>query len=146
MNPILLAVLFVAPFAAATGLILLARNGPAQWMPRAWHRRYATWFGYFWLPCPLCREPSGGHEWRPYRGRVDSIPDPAYPPGTGRSIGICPRCTKAGYGWRQRMPIEDVIDAIADRHAHEHDQPVIADCSQCLAWSDELHDLTRTRP
>lgn len=23
---------------------------------------YANWFGYFWLPCPLCGEFFGGHE------------------------------------------------------------------------------------
>ncbi len=32
-------------------------------IPRWVHRFYAYLFGYFWLPCPLCREFFGGHEW-----------------------------------------------------------------------------------
>ncbi len=57
------------------------------------HRWYATALGYFWLPCPLCRRPFGGHEWRQVNGRPDSIP-------MGRRLrtGICPCCTRAGYG------------------------------------------------
>lgn len=34
---------------------------------RAWRKlnqAYAFVFGYFWLPCPLCGEHFGGHEWR----------------------------------------------------------------------------------
>ena len=30
--------------------------------PRWAHRRYAYALGYFWLPCPVCGEPFGGHE------------------------------------------------------------------------------------
>lgn len=31
-------------------------------MPRWCHRLYARFFGYFWLPCPICKEYFGGHE------------------------------------------------------------------------------------
>jgi len=29
---------------------------------RLLHRIYAWLFGYFWLPCPICGGPFGGHE------------------------------------------------------------------------------------
>lgn len=29
---------------------------------RLYHRLYALFFGYFWLPCPLCKRNFGGHE------------------------------------------------------------------------------------
>lgn len=71
-------------------------------LPRWMHRAYAYVAGYFWLPCPLCGEYFGGHEWR-WRDGKASIPDPAGQPY--RSIGICPSCTLAGRGrgheWRQ---------------------------------------------
>lgn len=56
---------------------------PYRW--RAWHRRYATLRGYFWLPCQLCDQPWGGHE------IGDTIPDPTKGPGWG--LMICPACT-----------------------------------------------------
>lgn len=61
---------------------------------------WASFRGYFWLPCPLCGKMFGGHEWRDYDGKGSSIPDPAYPAGSGRGIGICPDCTRAGKGHR----------------------------------------------
>ena len=33
-------------------------------MPRWMHKLYARFFGFFWLPCPLCGDLFGGHEWR----------------------------------------------------------------------------------
>ena len=30
------------------------------------HRIYARMFGYFWLPCPICRKPFGGHQVKMY--------------------------------------------------------------------------------
>ena len=29
------------------------------------HQNFARQYGYFWLPCPVCHEPFGGHEWGP---------------------------------------------------------------------------------
>lgn len=65
--------------------------------PRAWHRWYAKAAGYFWLPCPLCSEEFGGHEWLPSTPELASdIPDPDGDPLVG--AGICPACTRAGRG------------------------------------------------
>ena len=61
------------------------------------HRWYAQTHGYFWLPCVLCGRESGGHEWRDIDGKESSIPDPTE--GPGRSIGICPWCTRESRGW-----------------------------------------------
>lgn len=38
------------------------------WPPVRWrwvNRWYAKALFYFWLPCPICGEPFGGHEWLP---------------------------------------------------------------------------------
>lgn len=70
---------------------------------RAVHKWYAETFGYFWLPCPLCGQDFGGHEWHDIDGLPSSIPDPDYEPSPeagSRGIGICPTCTRAGRGKR----------------------------------------------
>jgi hypothetical protein len=64
--------------------------------PRSWHEWYAHAYGWFWLPCPLCAEYFGGHEWVHGPGIVSSIPAPEDGPGV--SVGICPACTEAGKG------------------------------------------------
>ncbi len=51
--------------------------------PRAAHQAFAYLGGYFWLPCPLCGEHFGGHEWRDINGLSSSIPDPNEHPGPG---------------------------------------------------------------
>ncbi len=33
-----------------------------RFLPRSIHHLYANLAGYFWLPCPLCKEMFGGHE------------------------------------------------------------------------------------
>jgi hypothetical protein len=70
---------------------------------RTLHRLYAHWAGFFWLPCPLCGRYFGGHEWRTIDGKVASIPT-----GKGNALwseatGICPDCTRAGYGYREAI-------------------------------------------
>ncbi|MEK0324143.1 MAG: hypothetical protein QQN63_00430 [Nitrosopumilus sp.] len=34
-------------------------------LPRILHQLYAEFFGYFWIPCPICTEMMGGHEHKP---------------------------------------------------------------------------------
>lgn len=68
---------------------------------RALNRAIARAGGYFWLPCPLCGQEFGGHEWRPIEGKISSIPAPDGP--QGMSIGICPDCTAAGRGYLDPM-------------------------------------------
>lgn len=62
---------------------------------RALNRLLARLGGYFWLPCPLCGQPFGGHEWHDVDG-LSSIVNVPGNPGSGR--GICPDCTAAGFG------------------------------------------------
>lgn len=71
-----------------------ARASAATWpyLPRSLHRWYAHRFGHFWLPCPLCLRPFGGHE------VTDGIPDPIG--GANRYLGICPVCTAERNGGR----------------------------------------------
>jgi hypothetical protein len=59
---------------------------PYRW--RWFHRWYAARYHFYWLPCPLCARPYGGHE------GGGSIPDPIK--GPGRCITICSDCTRAG--------------------------------------------------
>ena len=61
-------------------------------------KAYARMFGYFWLPCPLCGQEFGGHEWKDIDGKCSTIPWPQEGPGMNK--GICPDCTKAGKGYR----------------------------------------------
>ena len=63
-------------------------------IPRWMHHAYASAFGYFWEPCPLCGRKFGGHEWREIDGKECVIPTSE--PGIGE--GICPDCTRAGRG------------------------------------------------
>lgn len=37
---------------------LIGRYGP-KWL----RRLYADFYGYFWIPCPICRQMFGGFEW-----------------------------------------------------------------------------------
>lgn len=53
---------------------------------RRFHQTYATAFGFFWMPCPLCNRPFGGHE------GGESVPDPTNPPNGG--LIICSDCTQ----------------------------------------------------
>lgn len=48
--------------------------------------------GYFWLPCPLCSEHFGGHEWTT-SDKLSSIKK-----DENSGIGICPDCTEKGLG------------------------------------------------
>jgi len=63
-------------------------------------RARAEWYAhtnnYFWLPCPLCGEYFGGHEWLSGEDG-SSIPKPEAP---NSFIGICPACTRSGAGLR----------------------------------------------
>ena len=47
------------------------------------HHCYASLFGYFWLPCPLCDEYFGGHEW---------LDDNSLWINYGEAEGVCPNC------------------------------------------------------
>lgn len=60
--------------------------------PRWLNRLYAGLFGYFWLPCPLCGEYFGGHEWRGDNQDVGCYRNPY------RIHAICTRCEKAELG------------------------------------------------
>lgn len=44
---------------------------------------YAKTHGYFWLPCPICGNNFGGHEWK--SGNDLMI-------GLGKGKGVCPDC------------------------------------------------------
>jgi hypothetical protein len=46
-----------------TNKILSKPIGKRLKKPRWIQQLYANVFGYFWLPCPLCGECFGGHEW-----------------------------------------------------------------------------------
>lgn len=48
------------------------------------HKLYANFFGYFWLPCPICGEMFGGHEWRD--------PNAVLWKSEGGGEGVCQKC------------------------------------------------------
>ena len=117
-------------------------TGPwhADWirlLPQSWsgvHRAYARRWGFYWLPCVLCGALYGGHQ------AAGSVPDPTE--GPGRGIAICPSCTRAGRGWTARLPVEDLLDEVADRYEHDgHDYPVDPECSRCVEWHYAILDV-----
>lgn len=59
--------------------------------------------GYFWLPCPCCGVEFGGHEWDEIDGLPCIVPS-LEKKNTG--IGICPNCTREGYGY----PLEVICE------------------------------------
>lgn len=54
-------------------------------LPRWMHKLRANLTGYFWLPCPLCGEMFGGHEWD---GESIII-------AQHKGVGVCPNCRGA---------------------------------------------------
>jgi hypothetical protein len=59
---------------------------------RTMNRLFAAVAGYFWMPCPLCDQYFGGHEWRDINGRSSVVHAEV------GHVGICPDCTRAGKG------------------------------------------------
>jgi hypothetical protein len=69
--------------------------------------KYARANGFFWLPCPLCGEPFGGHEvdWEAVHTFIDSQDSPGY------GALICPRCVEERQGETFPLPLDgsDVV-------------------------------------
>jgi hypothetical protein len=63
---------------------------------RLFNRIYAWYFHYFWLPCPICGQMFGGHEWTSYGGLSSTIYNDWDNPTLGKAI--CPDCTRDGRG------------------------------------------------
>ena len=61
---------------------------------RRFNKIYAKVFGYFWIPCPICGQMFGGHEWKSYDGMSSAIRTGK--PGINK--GICKDCTLKGLG------------------------------------------------
>jgi hypothetical protein len=53
---------------------------------RWYNHFYADLNGYFWLPCPICGEYFGGHEWKDGEGIMN------WSTMTGK--GVCKNCTE----------------------------------------------------
>ena len=61
---------------------------------------YAKLHGYFWLPCPLCGNMFGGHEWG--SGSNSSIKI-----SWNRSKGVCPNCHDAAREYNEKWEEEN---------------------------------------
>lgn len=103
---------------------------------RLWNHFRASWGGYFWMPCPLCGQMMGGHEWKHFDGLESSIPDPKYPAGSGRGIGICQDCTIAGKGYS--LPFDPPKPVTV--HWYDHD------CEWVTKYCEEHHVRTARIP
>ncbi len=53
---------------------------------RAKNKIFANLNGYFWIPCPICGTPFGGHEWQ--NGQSMKLKE-----GSQTNQGICPPCS-----------------------------------------------------
>ncbi len=63
-------------------------------LSRQANKFYANTFGYFWLPCPVCGQEFGGHEW----SDVGDMPS-SFPIGPSKGRGMCTDCTRDGFGY-----------------------------------------------
>ena len=59
-------------------------------LDRKAHETYAKRYGYFWLPCPICGEEFGGHEWA---AETSWVTLPTGRPGVRQ--GVCSACSAA---------------------------------------------------
>ena len=79
------------------------------------HRVWAFVMGYFWMPCPLCGESFGGHEWA---GGASSIRVRGFVT-YANGVGICPVCTELGLGGDE-YSLEELdkryMDAVGSRY------------------------------
>lgn len=71
-------------------------------LPRWVHRLWAFFFGYFWLPCPLCGEKFGGYEWR-----VDE-PSSSIMLSWSEGHGVCPNCHAAAKEYNDKWIKENL--------------------------------------
>jgi len=68
-------------------------------LTRLLNKWYANLFGYFWLPCRMCGEMHGGHEWHGSACIVETEDDGEH------AMGVCDACDKRLHGqWLKRMP------------------------------------------
>lgn len=77
---------------------------------RAMAEELARTNGYFWLPCPLCSKPFGGHEWTEVNGHRMDVPDEWTTDEMGvveeiSGKGICPDCTYQGLGCKRHLEV-----------------------------------------
>lgn len=90
-------------------------TSPARWsyrdgdrfahrVPRRWRGVHALWAlltRRFWIPCPLCRAPFGGHEWADRGEWPGTVPVLRLGGGGGlvrAGAALCPSCTALGLG------------------------------------------------
>ena len=71
---------------------------------------YADLFGYFWIPCPLCGEYFGGHEWKEGNDLMLNFHE---------GQGVCPDCGDKAKELNLKMYIDrSPIVSSSDRMRH----------------------------
>ena len=85
-----------------SGIRVLGERKPRGRLSRIWVRGRAALGGYFWLPCPVCGDPFGGHE----LGGGDLLLE------QGHSAVTCPRCP--GFWLRTERGIVEIKPRIND--------------------------------
>jgi hypothetical protein len=85
----------IVALAKALPELFLAIRDEWLWVGRMAHSMWASRFGYFWMPCPICDVSFGGHQWKTSTELPGEIRHPTEP---FKHIAICPRCRKAGRG------------------------------------------------
>jgi hypothetical protein len=93
-----------------TDIERLAAGASIMQRDRAMAEEVARAAGKFWLPCPLCGTPFGGHEWTVINGHRKDVPDKWTTDEMGivekiSGKGICPDCTAQGLGCKRHIEI-----------------------------------------
>lgn len=70
-------------------------------LTRRLHKIWAGLAGYFWLPCPLCGEMFGGHEWK--TSALSSTIMTSWHTATG----VCPNCHKTAKEYNDKWMREN---------------------------------------
>ena len=71
-------------------------------LPRWLHKLYANFMGYFWLPCPLCGQMTGGHEWK------TNDPNCSIMTSWSKGKGVCPNCHEAAKEYNEKWMKENI--------------------------------------
>ncbi len=104
-------------------------------LPRFLHRFYAVLMGYFWLPCPICGEYFGGHEWTNWQ----EVPDPN---SLGNELCICDACAaKRAMGYVDKQYSEE-IKAINEQHREKLNMIIFDEASETTKKMFEQHAAT----
>ena len=106
--------------------------------PRFINKLWADFYGYFWLPCPICERNFGGHE-----------SDAGLLITTGRGLMVCWRCNEEARIRNESLLTRESNEAVVEllnecKQEHYSTRSGLMDCGSfedrpCDCGADELN-------